>query len=449
MSEKLMIKTYITDTKAVEDKGRRVLNVTITTNTIDRDGDIIEPKGINLTNFRKNPVVLMAHDYRGLPIARAENIKKTDNGIISDVVFPEEGVYPLADTVYRLYKDKFMSAWSIGFIPIKMEDIPDDNEKDTEPLRRKGRRIKTSELLEYSGCAVPSNPEALTNMISKGIDIEPLKEAGFIEIEEPGYLMDKKGRELLMELVDDELKEKEIILKPEETEDYIHIPVRECEITATIDISKDEGIKALYCGKVKKIATYLFLKSKGWDMAKAKKWVAEHGKSEDVVIVDDLEELNLDLPIPNIKVGFDIDSLIKRIYEITEENKDLKEANETLLTKYVNLELKAGAVLNAKNKSNLKQAQELIQSVLDSAGITEENSVIIDDEIKYKEGDDGLVDIVTDTVDNPVINEETNEAVEEEIFKAKIETIINQSMKDNRRYFNNRLDYAIGRVPKK
>jgi len=65
---------------------------------------------------------------------------------------------------------------------------------------------------------------------------------------------------------------------PEETANKIRIPIRSCEITATIDISKEQGIQALYCGGVKEIATYLFSKSKGWTMAKAKKWVAEHKK---------------------------------------------------------------------------------------------------------------------------------------------------------------------------
>lgn len=69
---------------------------------------------------------------------------------------------------------------------------------------------------------------------------------------------------------------------PEETEDYIRIPVAACKITATIDISKDEGIKALYCGGAndKKVATYLFVKDKGWTMEKAKKWVKEHKENK-------------------------------------------------------------------------------------------------------------------------------------------------------------------------
>ena len=65
------------------------------------------------------------------------------------------------------------------------------------------------------------------------------------------------------------------IRKPETTEKYHRIPVNKtCKITATIDISEKKGIKALYCGKEKEIATYLF-DVKKWTMAKAKEWVKE------------------------------------------------------------------------------------------------------------------------------------------------------------------------------
>ena len=62
---------------------------------------------------------------------------------------------------------------------------------------------------------------------------------------------------------------------PEVTEEKIRIPVSECKITATIDISKKDGIQALYCGEEKQVATYLFDKEK-WTMAEAKGWVKEH-----------------------------------------------------------------------------------------------------------------------------------------------------------------------------
>lgn len=424
MPEKLMIKNYIAETKAVED--RRALNVTITTDTVDRDGDIVEPKGIKLTNFRKNPVVLLAHDYRGLPIGRAENLERNEHGITADVIFPDEGIYPLADTVYQLYKQKFIKAWSIGFIPIKSEEIPDEDGKESHRdfFGRKGRRIKSSDLLEFSGCAVGSNPDALTNMIAKGINIEPLKEAGFIEIEE------------------DKNKPEEVINKPEETEDYIHIPVRECEITATIDISKDEGIKALYYGKVKEIATYLFLKSKGWTMEKAKKWVAEHGKSENVVIVDDLEETKSVMPIEEEILEEEISKLIfpksmAELIKIINENKELKEKVDKLEVDKKDLELKIGAVLNKKNKQDLKDAQERIQNVLDSAEPIEENSLEIE-EVKDNKGDDTEIDIEDDAKDDKGKDEAKLEEIIEKTFK--------ESNKSINEHFNKKIDYIMGRV---
>jgi len=424
MPKELMLKQF--DSEVKEIKGERALNVTITTNDVDRSGDIVEPKGAKLTNFKKNPVVLMAHDYQGLPIGKASDLTKTDNGITAKVTFPEEGTYPLADTVYNLYKQKFMKAWSIGFIPIKSEDIVDDENKDSKTVSY-GKRFKTWELLEFSACAVPANPHALTNMMSKGIDVELLKEEGFIEIvDEPK----------------DKVEDKEVIHKPEETDKYIRIPVAKCDITATIDIDKKQGITALYCGKAKKVATYIFEKAKGWTMVKAKKWVEDHKKEYDEA---KLEEMFPEDKEEEPNKSFSLDE----IYEIVKENKDLKDENRELEERLDEIELKAGAVLNAKNKSNLKNAQNLIQSVLDSAGTTEEDTgKVVDDDNKNNKGDDNVIDIVTDTVDDIVIDKEKEEARKEAEFQAKMEAIINQSMDENKKYFKDNLDYVLGRVKK-
>ena|GEM_PF-1496857 len=68
---------------------------------------------------------------------------------------------------------------------------------------------------------------------------------------------------------------------PETTEKYHRIPVAECEVTATIDISEEQGIKALYCGKEEKVRTYLF-DTESWTMAEAKAWVKEHEEAKAV-----------------------------------------------------------------------------------------------------------------------------------------------------------------------
>ncbi len=69
---------------------------------------------------------------------------------------------------------------------------------------------------------------------------------------------------------------------PETTENFHHVPIASCKITATIGISKERGIKARYCGGEKKIATYLFDTDR-WSMESAREWVkarSTHAESE-------------------------------------------------------------------------------------------------------------------------------------------------------------------------
>ena len=80
----------------------------------------------------------------------------------------------------------------------------------------------------------------------------------------------------------EELEKAFPIEKPEEN-NMIRIPMGpDCEVTATITIDKGQGISALYCGKIKKIRTYLFDKRvKAWTMASARVWIKEHTEKID------------------------------------------------------------------------------------------------------------------------------------------------------------------------
>ena len=82
------------------------------------------------------------------------------------------------------------------------------------------------------------------------------------------------------------------VSKPEESEETIRIPVGPaCEVTATITISAEEGIKALYCGKEKKIRTYLFDKKvKAWTMASARAWIKEHKEKVEKHIAEKIQK---------------------------------------------------------------------------------------------------------------------------------------------------------------
>jgi len=71
----------------------------------------------------------------------------------------------------------------------------------------------------------------------------------------------------------------------EETEEYIRSGHKESSDTCrTIDISEEEGIKAVYCkyGDEWEIQSYLFSRAKGWTVEKAKAWFEEHKGSDAV-----------------------------------------------------------------------------------------------------------------------------------------------------------------------
>lgn len=123
------------------------------TDTEDRDGEVIDPKAWDLKNYKKNPVILPAHDYRQPAIGRADEVKIKDGKLTFKIKFPPEGDNPVADVYRKLYKGGFMSASSVGFFPKQWVD--GDGKKNP------WRTWTEVELLELSLVSVPANPEAL------------------------------------------------------------------------------------------------------------------------------------------------------------------------------------------------------------------------------------------------------------------------------------------------
>jgi len=156
------------------------------TSARDRDDEVIVAEGINLKNYKKNPIVLPAHDYWQPAIGRAKSVKLVDGKLAFRIEFPEDGVNPVADIYRKLYKSGFMKASSIGFIP-KTWDF---GKGDKEPRRT----YKEVELLEISLVSVPANPQALVTekgikeALSKGIltqnDIERAENYNFTKTQQ-------------------------------------------------------------------------------------------------------------------------------------------------------------------------------------------------------------------------------------------------------------------------
>lgn len=146
-------KQFMGKAASVDTKTRR-MKVVITTKSVDRDGDIVDPRGMRLDNYRKNPVVLWAHDRSKPPVAKSLDIVPTDTDAVMEMEFAPTA---FAEELMQLTAGGFLGAVSISFRA---------EQKDVEPIIGEGGQMtgyyfKGLELLEVSLVPVPANPQAL------------------------------------------------------------------------------------------------------------------------------------------------------------------------------------------------------------------------------------------------------------------------------------------------
>lgn len=258
---KIVLKTYAVETKNADPKTGIVdVFIPLSTESVDRDEEIVPSKAFlkRIEHFKKRPILVSSHEYRGLTNQIGEFIEFEirENGIFGKPKYYVNLGNKEADWGFFLASIG-MASYSIGFLPYEWEDFPKSGK-----ITVARKRYLDVELLECSHIIVPSNRDSAQNMrtlsVSKGIlppdDIE--------------------------KIIDN------LITKPEETEDFFRVPVQgeggdkhKGHRIRTIDISAKEGISALYCGECKVVITYLFDKKHDWTMAKAEAWVKEHEKS--------------------------------------------------------------------------------------------------------------------------------------------------------------------------
>src|SRR5262245_43528285 len=177
--------------------------------TLDRYDEIISPVGWRLENYRRNPVFQNAHQYGDILFtlgkALITEVRTTPFPHLFQRIEFAIDVNPMARIAYGLYKNKFLNAVSVGFIPIRWENgdgkdlrefanFPDlkgemvssprpsppgeergtttsagfavgqlqrDSARDGSPARQARRVYLEQELLEVSAVGIPANPEAL------------------------------------------------------------------------------------------------------------------------------------------------------------------------------------------------------------------------------------------------------------------------------------------------
>ena len=148
------------------DSEERTVTAVISSDAIDRDDEVLLPKGADIEQFQKNPVVLWSHNSHLPPIGKALWIERKGKKIIAKVKFAET---ELAEEVWQLFKGGFLKAFSVGFQPKSPGRVPTPAEIKKRPELASVRRIFDDwEMLEFSAVAVPANPEALATAIKSG-----------------------------------------------------------------------------------------------------------------------------------------------------------------------------------------------------------------------------------------------------------------------------------------
>ena len=199
-----LIKSFeVLEIKEVSDDLRE-FKALITTDQVDREGDVVIPLGVRIKDFLDNPIILHNHN-KNEEVGRVMSIKPTRDGKALEVhgkLLPK-GSDPDADRTWEKVKHGVLNAISIGFGNAVFR-YP--SKKDIETFGQKVKRvIFRSDLYEISLVAVPANPGA---KIFERKDLN--KEEIIIEEVEPVILEDNKEFDILVEKIKNDIKEEQL-----------------------------------------------------------------------------------------------------------------------------------------------------------------------------------------------------------------------------------------------
>jgi len=130
----------------------------VSTGDVDAHSERINVNGIDLKDYKKNPVVLWGHDGFNLPIAKTTKIWKQDDKLMARAMFYLKDEF--AAKVYNFILDGFLNAVSIGGV--------------VKTWGEDGMTISELLMKEFSVVSVPANPNALVS--NKSLDDNQMSE---------------------------------------------------------------------------------------------------------------------------------------------------------------------------------------------------------------------------------------------------------------------------------
>jgi hypothetical protein len=157
------------------DTGERTDVSLITTDALDRDGEVVLPAGGDWSTY--NRVVTFAHRYDQLPVGSNWWIRPRGNGLIAKTHYPQKptdwGDAPwLPSAVLHLMQQPVPTCTgkSIGFLPLNVRAATSD-EIARRPELRGVPVIDRWIGVEYAVVPVPCNPDAEMQAVAKGMEM--------------------------------------------------------------------------------------------------------------------------------------------------------------------------------------------------------------------------------------------------------------------------------------
>lgn len=147
---------------------RTIRNVVVSTGAKNRNGWAIKSTSIDLTNYRKNPILLWNHendDWGHIDpdiVIGTCAVRVEGENLVADLTFEDGVTNPLAEKIYRKMLAKTIRATSIGFQRTESHlELNADGKLDFV--------IDAGELLEISVTIIPANPDSVQASITSAI----------------------------------------------------------------------------------------------------------------------------------------------------------------------------------------------------------------------------------------------------------------------------------------
>lgn len=155
------------------DATKRSARFIMTSQAVDRYGDVVVTAGLDISEFEKNPMVFVFHKSNSWSVGTWANIEKQLRGrpprMEGDAVLhPPGGPVAEVDQAAWMIEHGGLRASSIGFIPDfeEVELILDETGSPTG-----GLQFNKAEIVECSLVGIPANPQALAKALEANVKL--------------------------------------------------------------------------------------------------------------------------------------------------------------------------------------------------------------------------------------------------------------------------------------